>query len=66
MTESISYSICLSEVIMDFDVIILHQFEPSSLSYIELFVREDILQALMFHVDLVLSPIIEMSPNLGV
>ena len=50
--KRIGYHISLSGVIMDSNIIILYQLNPSSLPHIQLLLRENVLQALVICEDL--------------
>jgi hypothetical protein len=51
-TQGIDNHICLARTIMDFQLIILDQFQPSSLPHVQVRLSEKILQAYVISVDM--------------
>src|SRR6185369_12848570 len=62
--QSICYNIGLTRMIVNLQVIVLDQLQPSSLSHVQLTLREYILEALVISIDITLLPIQVMPPNL--
>jgi hypothetical protein len=52
--QCIGYDVCFTGVVVDVQVIVLDQFEPSSLSQVQLGLCEDLLQALVVGVNVTL------------
>jgi hypothetical protein len=50
--QGIGNHICLARMIMDFQLIIFDQFQPSSLPHVQVRLDEKILQTLMISVDM--------------
>ena len=50
-TQGIRYDVCLARVIVHLEVIILDQLKPSSLTHIQLWLSEDVLETFMISVD---------------
>ena len=50
-TQGIRGDVCLARVIVHLEVIILDQLEPSSLTHIQLWLSEDVLETFMISVD---------------
>jgi hypothetical protein len=63
-TQGICNQIRLAWVIMNLQIIILNEFQPTALPKVEVFLGKNILQALMVRIDLILGPHYIMSPNL--
>jgi hypothetical protein len=63
-TESIGYHIGLSRMIIYSKIIILDQFQPSSMSKIQVRLSENILETLMVHVYFTALPNEIMPPDL--
>jgi hypothetical protein len=56
LAEGVCYHVGLPGVVVDFEVIILDQFKPSSLMEVEVRLREDVLQTLVISEDVALVP----------
>src|SRR6185312_10730169 len=63
-TKGIGHYVCLSRVVMNFQIIIFDQFQPSSLSQVKVWLGEDILQTFMVGKDFTLISNQIMPPNL--
>jgi hypothetical protein len=50
-------------MVMHFQVVVLDQFQPSSLSHVEVGLSEDVLEALVIYIDIASSSHQVMSPN---
>jgi hypothetical protein len=54
--EGVCYHVGLPRVVMDLEVIIFDQFKPSSLTEVEVWLSEDILQTLVISEDVAIVP----------
>jgi hypothetical protein len=52
MTQRIRNDVCLSQVIVNFQLIVLDQLEPSSLPHVQIRLGKDILQAFVVRIDI--------------
>jgi hypothetical protein len=51
MTQRVYNDICLSLVIVNFQLIVLDQLEPSSLSHVQIWLGKNVLQAFVVRID---------------
>jgi hypothetical protein len=56
LAEGVCYHVGLSRVVMDLKVIIFDQFQPSSLTEVEIWLSEDILRTLVIGEDVAFVP----------
>jgi hypothetical protein len=63
VTQHIYNDICLAQMIVNLQLIIIDQLEPSSLSPIQVWLREDVLQALVVRIDVYHIPMQIMLPR---
>jgi hypothetical protein len=52
MTQRVCDDICLSQVIVDFQLVVLDQLELSSLPHVQIRLGKDVLQAFVVHMDM--------------
>jgi hypothetical protein len=63
-TQGICKQIRLARMVVDLQVIVLDELQPTTLPKVEIFLGKYILQTLMVGIDLALGPYYIMSPNL--
>ena len=61
-TQGICYCIGFSRMVTNFTFVIIQQFYPSSLSHVEIFLVEDVLQTLIVCEDCAFGSILVVSP----
>jgi hypothetical protein len=52
MTQRICNDVCLSRVVVNFQLIVFDQLEPSSLPPIQIWLGKDVLQAFVVRIDM--------------
>jgi hypothetical protein len=52
VTQRIHNAVCLTRVIVNFQLVVLDQLEPPSLPHIQFWLGEDVLQAFVVRVDM--------------
>jgi hypothetical protein len=52
MAQSISNNVCLARMIVNLEIIIFNQLEPSSLTHVQLWLGKDIFEAFMVRIDI--------------
>jgi hypothetical protein len=57
MTQRVCNDICISRVIVDFQLIVLDQLEPSLLPHVQIRLGKDVLQAFVVHIDSVTTSV---------
>jgi hypothetical protein len=52
MTQRVHNDVCLSQVIVNLQLIVFDQLEPSSLPHVQIWLSKDVLQAFVVHIDM--------------
>jgi hypothetical protein len=52
MTQRVCNDVCLSRVIVNFQLIVLDQLDPSSLPQVQIWLDKDVLQAFVVRIDM--------------
>jgi hypothetical protein len=52
VTQHVNNDVCLSRVILNFQLIVLDQFEPPSLPHVQIWLCKDVLQAFVVYIDM--------------
>jgi hypothetical protein len=63
-TQCIGYNVCLAGVVVDAQIVVLDQLQPSPLPQVQLRLGEDILQALVISINVALVTYQIVPPNL--
>jgi hypothetical protein len=52
MTQCVRNDVCLSQVLVNFQLVVLDQLEPSSLPHVQIWLVKDVLQAFVVRIDM--------------
>jgi hypothetical protein len=52
VTQRIRNNVCLTWVIVNFQLIVFDELEPPSLPHVQVWLSEDVLQAFVVHIDM--------------
>jgi hypothetical protein len=64
MAQGISNYVGFPQMVVNFQVVVLNQLQPSTLSHIQILLGEEVLEALMISIDVALVPNQVVPPNL--